>query len=78
MYSSTEPPVYNFSEICVPTTLFIGTEDWLATPEDTVGQVAKLKSATAHILNDFDHLDFIWGKTARAELHPKIIQVLKS
>ena len=43
-----------------------------------MSQVGKLKSATAHILNDFDHLDFIWGKTARAELHPKILEVLRS
>lgn len=60
----------------MPVHLFVGTADWLASPEDTVDKIHIIPSSEVYVLEDFDHLDFIWGKTAITELHPKILNIL--
>ena len=77
-YNSETPPFYDWSKIDLPVHLFVGTSDWISTPEDVLLIRPYLKNSTLEMIDDFDHLDFIWGKTAHLELHPKIINVLKS
>ncbi|CBY07317.1 unnamed protein product [Oikopleura dioica] len=77
-YNSETPPFYDWSKIDLPIHLFVGTSDWISTPEDVLLIRPYLKNSTLELIDDFDHLDFIWGKTAHLELHPKIIHVLKS
>ena len=58
--------------------LFVGGSDWLATTEDTIDKIQIIKNSEIYIFDEFDHLDFIWGKTAVEELHPKILEILNS
>ncbi|CAG5102227.1 Oidioi.mRNA.OKI2018_I69.chr1.g201.t1.cds [Oikopleura dioica] len=78
VYNSESPPFYDWTKIDLPIHLFVGTSDWIATPDDVRLMRPNLRNSTLTIIDDFDHLDFIWGKTAREELHPKIIEILKS
>jgi len=76
LYNSVEPPAFDFSKVALPVHMFVGTEDWLATPEDTVDKVKVLPRSRVTVLENFDHLDFIWGRNAVDQLHPKIYSVL--
>lgn len=76
IYGSEEPPIYNFSNIKVPAYEFIGTEDWLSTIEDSESKANEMQAAEIHFLKGFDHLEFIRGKRAKTELHPKILHIL--
>ena len=61
--------------------LFSGGRDWLADPKD----VEKLRADINHTivydntLDRFDHLDFVWGTTAKDRVYKEIIlQIRKS
>ncbi|CAG5101843.1 Oidioi.mRNA.OKI2018_I69.chr1.g26.t1.cds [Oikopleura dioica] len=76
-YNKDSPPFYDWSKIDLPIHLFVGSSDWIATVKDVQQTRPNLRNSTLTIIEDFDHLDFIWGKTAKEDLHPKIIQILK-
>ena len=65
----------------IPVSLFSGGRDWLADPKD----VEKLRADINHTivydntLDRFDHLDFVWGTTAKDRVYKEIIlQIRKS
>lgn len=80
-YGVPTPPLYNASQLTVPTVLFTGGNDTLADPTD----VAHLKNTISNgvIIGDwnipkYEHLDFIWGLDANTQVYDKVIAVLKS
>jgi len=79
-YGQKIPPIYPLNEVKVPTFLFSGTNDWLADPTDVTLLLAALPTSTVigHTnLNEFNHLDFIWGMRAPAEVYQPIIKMMK-
>jgi len=76
-YGSTSPPQYNLKNMKIPTALFWGDNDVLADPADVnlmIPQVPNIifKSHSNH----FDHLDYIWGLTAKEEVYDPLIEIL--
>lgn len=53
-----------------PVGLYWGSTDWLATDTDVRNMMPKLKNVFAkEYLNDFNHMDFLWGQRAANELY---------
>ena len=73
------PPEYNVTELQVPTALFSGSKDWLADPEDVKALVPKIQDTLFNHTNlvTYEHLDFIWGLSARFDVYDVVINMTK-
>lgn len=79
-YGSTVPPLYNLSQVSVPTALFTGGNDYLANPTDVKRLMAELPSETVVFHNNqekYAHLDFTWGITSHEDIYPDVVSLLK-
>jgi len=81
-YNSTIPPLYDIRTITAPIHLYWSPADWLADQKDVEGHLlVDLPTACLagnHELEDFNHLDFIWGDNAGAMIYNNIIdQILQ-
>ncbi|PIO74355.1 hydrolase, alpha/beta domain protein [Teladorsagia circumcincta] len=79
-YGQSEPPEYDFTKIQNPIYVYSGDEDWLADPEDVSGYLMPRISHTVvqnTVLHDYNHLDFIWGLRAAADIYEPIIDIVK-
>jgi len=73
-YRSFSPPVYNLKEIQTELILFSGGKDTLADPKDVEWLEGQLKTVSKHHrVSEYNHLDFIWGESARHKVYKKII-----
>jgi len=75
-YGSSSPPAYKLKNANVPIVLFAGNKDTLADPND----VKWLRSQLPHVrkfisIKEYNHLDFIWGLSARDKVYKKIINM---
>jgi len=78
-YGQKTPPIYDLNQVHVPTYLFSGSNDWLADPTDVAQLLGTLPTPTivGHVeLNEFNHLDFIWGMRAPAEVYQPIVKMM--
>ncbi|KAK6042193.1 hypothetical protein COOONC_20301 [Cooperia oncophora] len=60
-----------------PIYVYSGDEDWLADPQDISGYLMPRISHTVvqnTELHDYNHLDFIWGLRAAADIYVPIIE----
>jgi len=78
IYNSEKPPKYDLSAISVPVHVFIGSADWLSTPEDANANLKEMQNLKIYNLDNFDHLEFIRGKRAKKELFPQILSLLST
>uniref|UniRef100_A0A7I4YUB0 Lipase n=1 Tax=Haemonchus contortus TaxID=6289 RepID=A0A7I4YUB0_HAECO len=79
-YGQAEPPEYDFTKIQNPIYVYSGDEDWLADPNDVSGYLMPRISHTVvqnTELHDYNHLDFIWGLRAAADIYTPIISIIK-
>jgi lysosomal acid lipase/cholesteryl ester hydrolase len=77
-YHQPTPTVYDATTVQVPVHLYWGDNDILADPEDVKFLIARLPNLKGnHGLYDFNHLDFIWGLRAAAEVYTPIIETIK-
>ena len=69
------PPMYNVSQLMVPTVLFTGGNDWLSNAQDIKGLVPKIQHVvqSQKRIDPFQHLDFIWGMSAAEHVYQVII-----
>ena len=77
-YGSSSPPAYQLKNVKVPVVLISGSKDTLADPKD----VAWLKTQLPHVLKfkqiqGYNHLDFIWGMSAREKVYKHLIAIIK-
>ncbi|PIO53797.1 hypothetical protein TELCIR_24854 [Teladorsagia circumcincta] len=82
-YGQKAPPAYEFSNMNitkVPVYLFTGGNDRLADDDDIkgyllphIGSVVKLNTH----LPQYNHLDFIWGVQAAADVYKPIVSYIK-
>nr|CDS30518.1 lipase M [Hymenolepis microstoma] len=80
-YNRTTPPPYGLrkSALNLPTRVYWGGNDWLSTPRD-VSEIlhemtgdSKVNDVTDVYLNDYNHLDFVWGLDAALRVYPDIV-----
>ncbi|TKR65354.1 hypothetical protein L596_025768 [Steinernema carpocapsae] len=79
-YGQREAPVYDISKIATETHLFYSEKDWLATYQDIKESIVRKtnpKFFKEHILQDFNHFDFVWGRRAADEIYKPIIRMLR-
>lgn len=78
-YGQPTPPLYNASDMTVPVALYWAQNDWLADPTDVKALLPLLpnKLYNKHIEN-WDHLDFIWGMDAAKKVYDDIIRNITS
>lgn len=78
-YHSLQPPIYHFETIKTPMVLMSGSKDWLATPKDVMWTANQLPGLLRiHEIKGYNHLDFIWGMSAKREVYDKIIKTLSA
>ncbi|KIH45931.1 hypothetical protein ANCDUO_24019 [Ancylostoma duodenale] len=79
-YGQANPPEYDFTKIQKPIYLYCGDDDWLADPQDISGYLLPRISHTVVEnveLTDYNHLDFIWGLRAAADIYYPIVEKIK-
>ena len=77
-YGQEIPPEYNLSKIEAPVALYVGSEDQLADLSDVKKLTQKLKTVFRYrILQDFDHLDFLWGKRSPTVIYSEISNIIR-
>ncbi|XP_033107826.1 lysosomal acid lipase/cholesteryl ester hydrolase-like [Anneissia japonica] len=77
-YNQDTPPLYSVDNMEVPVALYSGGEDWLADPTDVDDVTPRLKNVVRNLrLQDYDHLDFVWGMDAASRLYPDVLAMLK-
>ena len=69
-----------FLDLSVPVSLFSGTHDFLADPEDVELLENTIPSAVVvhKIIDGFNHVDFTWGVNAAREIYDVIIEQMKN
>lgn len=79
-YGSPTPPEYPVKKITLPIALFSAHNDWLAGEADVSNLYAQLPNPIQHYivpLEEFNHIDFIWGIDAPTLVYSKLLQLLE-
>ena len=74
--SGHQPPPYPLDRIACPVALFSGQADWLADLGHTraaLGDSAVI--AACHQVPEYEHLDFLWAKTADRLVNEPVIEL---
>uniref|UniRef100_A0A3B4BBB6 Lipase n=1 Tax=Periophthalmus magnuspinnatus TaxID=409849 RepID=A0A3B4BBB6_9GOBI len=78
-YNQSTPPDYDVRKMKVPTALFTGGHDTLADPKDVALLIPQISNLVFHLhLEEWEHLDFIWGLDAKDKMFPSILKLLQS
>jgi lysosomal acid lipase/cholesteryl ester hydrolase len=78
-YGTANPPEYDVSQLEIPVGLYWGSTDWLADDKDVRRMLPVLKNKFAEVyLNDFNHMDFLWGQRAAKELYAPVLQDIRA
>lgn len=78
-HGTTKPPLYNLSDMVVPTALFTGDSDYFCHPVDVERlrkELPKGVEVKFHVFDKFSHLDFTWGVTSHEIVYRKILKIL--
>jgi pimeloyl-ACP methyl ester carboxylesterase len=78
-YNQPTPPEYNIGDMKVPTAIFTGDLDWLATPVD-VDQ--HLRRGLPNLLSyqfdtNWNHMDYMWAWNAPELIYEKVFKILE-
>lgn len=76
-YGTLRPQAYRFDTIQTPMQFIYGSRDWLAAPPDvkwTAEHISNLESI--HEVQGYNHLDFLWGKSAKRDVYDLIIDAM--
>ena len=62
----------------VPVSLYWGGQDWLTVPAEILQLIPQLPNLRGNVeLQDYDHLDFIWGMDAAKRVYQPIINEIQ-
>lgn len=79
-YFQKTPPIYDITKIKTPMWLYWSPSDWLADEYDVtthlLANLPKEYVKQVYKLDDFNHLDFIWGNRAAGEIYFPMIQTM--
>ncbi|EDX04575.1 lipase 1 [Drosophila simulans] len=78
LYGRSTPPDYRLERINAPVALYYGSNDYLSAVED-VRRLAKVLPNVVenHMYRKWNHMDMIWGISARRSIQPRILQVMQ-
>jgi pimeloyl-ACP methyl ester carboxylesterase len=80
-YNQPTPPPYNMTEIVTPPiSIFAGTTDSMADPEDVAHLLSVLGKAPKKVvfIDDYDHMDFTWSDTAWEKVYTPVLSLLEA
>jgi len=78
-YNQAKAPIYDLKQMKVPTVLFYGGQDWLATVKDTEWIRKTLPNIVeSNLIQAYNHMDFVWGVNAPNFLYNNIISKMRS
>ncbi|XP_023014048.2 gastric triacylglycerol lipase isoform X1 [Leptinotarsa decemlineata] len=78
-YNESIPAPYNLSMVTHPVLLYYGSGDILVTEEDIISTLQKLPNSLGKFqvpFENFNHMDFMWGKDAKELLYDKLIVMM--
>ena len=77
-YNQPTPPEYNIADMKVPTAIFAGDLDWLATPRDVRDYLRHgVPNLLAYQFDDnWNHMDYIWAWDAPEKIYNKVLQIV--
>lgn len=60
-----------------PVAIFSGSHDWLATPQDINTSIRPVLKSIVYDenLQQWNHLDFVWGEDAAKRVYKKIVKM---
>ena len=71
--------MYNVTAMTVPVALYWAQNDWLADPQDVRALLPLLQSKVYDkYIENWDHMDFIWGLDAAKLVYYDIIKHIKT
>ncbi|KAG9484992.1 hypothetical protein GDO78_008217 [Eleutherodactylus coqui] len=77
-YNQSTPPLYDVTNMDVPTALWSGENDWLADKLDVESLIPKIRNLVYHEeIPKWQHLDFVWGLDAPQKLYNRILELLE-
>uniref|UniRef100_A0A7M4ETB3 Lipase n=1 Tax=Crocodylus porosus TaxID=8502 RepID=A0A7M4ETB3_CROPO len=77
-YNQTIPLIYNVADMKVPTAVWSGENDWLATPTDVNFLLPEIRNLIYNKrIHNWNHLDFLWGLDAPELMYKEIINLMK-
>lgn len=78
-YDSPHPPDYQLSNVSAPIHLYGAQEDLLTPPNDIEHLKRLLPNVKSYeIIDDYNHMDVILGRSARANVYEKIIKSMNA
>ncbi|KAF7247261.1 Lipase member M [Varanus komodoensis] len=77
-YNQVSPPFYNIKDMNVPTVVWSGGKDIMATPEDTTEVLSLLGNLIYHKeIRHWMHYDFVFGLDARQEVYDELVEIMQ-
>lgn len=77
-YGALKPRAYKLNKVTNKVVLISGSKDWLADPKDVKWLSKQLPNVVyAEQVNGYNHLDFIWGMSARNKVYKTIIKMAR-
>ncbi|XP_073432020.1 lipase member M-like isoform X3 [Dendrobates tinctorius] len=77
-YNQSTPPLYDVTNMNVPTAIWSGGNDWLSDKLDVELLISKIHNLVFFKeIRKWQHLDFIWGLDAPQKVYKKILKLLE-
>ena len=74
--SSYVLPSYQTGRIKTPIAVFCGGRDTLPNNLELIASLPKEQCVAVHMVDKYEHLDFMWAKDVATVLYPKILALL--